>query len=244
MKIIKLDAIDSTNTFLKELCYGNSVDDFTIVITNNQTKGRGQMSTVWNSKIGKNLTFSIVTKFDDLSIDNQFYISKCISLAIYETLSAFLSVKIAIKWPNDILAEHQKICGVLIENSVKKSKINHSIIGIGLNVNQEKFENLPNATSMKLVSRTNFILDEVLEKLVDNIKRNVTLLKEKKLSLIDELYMKRLYMLNKPTMFKDAKQTIFMGKIVGVSTNGKLQVILENETIKEFTLKEIQLAKY
>lgn len=240
MKIIKLDAIDSTNIFLKELCQENDVEDFTIVITDNQTKGRGQMSSVWNSNIDENLTFSMLTRFEKLSIENQFYISKVVSLAIHETLSAILSVKISIKWPNDILSEQRKICGVLIENSVKKTKIKHSIVGIGLNVNQTVFKDLPNATSMKLISSRDFNLDELLDKLTSNIKKYVKILNANDFTQIDNLYLKRLYKMNTPTMFRDAKEMVFMGKIIGVSTEGRLQVELETEEIKEFNLKEIQ----
>jgi len=244
MKIIKLDAIDSTNTFLKELCQENDVDDFTVVITDNQTEGRGQMSSVWKSDSGKNLTFSILVKFKELGVNNQFYISKVISLAISEVLSTILPTKISIKWPNDILSEQQKICGILIENSVKKSKIKHSIVGIGLNVNQTVFQSLPNATSMKLISNSDFNLDELLEALVNSIRKHVVLLNAKKNEQIDSLYLKRLYKMNIPTMFRDAKKTVFMGKIIGVSEIGRLQVELENETISEFNLKEIQFVNF
>jgi BirA family biotin operon repressor/biotin-[acetyl-CoA-carboxylase] ligase len=243
MKIIKLDAIDSTNTFLKELCKENDVENYTVVITHNQTKGRGQMATAWNSEENNNLTFSILTKFNALDVSKQFWISKAISLALCDTLSTFLSAKINIKWPNDILAEEHKICGILIENSVKKSKIKHSIVGIGLNVNQMVFQNLPNATSMKLISGKFFNLDEVLEAVVDNIKKYVGYLNENNFKQIDDLYFKQLYKMNVPTMFQDINETIFMGKILGTTVEGKLQVELEDETIKEFLLKEIQFVK-
>lgn len=244
MNIIKLDAIDSTNTFLKEMCQENEVEDFTVVITNNQTNGRGQIASVWETDVNSNLTFSILTKFYKLNVVNQFWISKAISLAVSDSLSAFLSVKISVKWPNDILAEQQKICGILIENSVKKAKINYSIVGIGLNVNQTVFKNLPNATSMKLISGTNFNLDKLLESIVINIKKYVELINANDFKLIDRLYLKRLYKINVPTMFRDIEeQTVFMGKIVGVSVEGRLQVELESEKIKEYSLKEIQFVK-
>ena len=244
MNIIKLDAIDSTNTFLKEMCQENEVEDFTVVITNNQTNGRGQIASVWETDVNSNLTFSILTKFYKLNVVNQFWISKAISLAVSDSLSAFLSVKISVKWPNDILAEQQKICGILIENSVKKAKINYSIVGIGLNVNQTVFKNLPNATSMKLISGTNFNLDKLLESIVINIKKYVELINANDFKLIDRLYLKRLYKINVPTMFLDIEeQTVFMGKIVGISVDGRLQVELESETIKEYSLKEIQFVK-
>lgn len=244
MKIIKLDAIDSTNTFLKELCQENDVDNFTVVITDNQTKGRGQMSSTWKSDSSKNLTFSILIKFKKLDVNNQFYISKVISLAICEVLSTILPAKISVKWPNDILSEQQKLCGILIENSVKKSKIKHSIVGIGLNVNQTVFQSLPNATSMKLISNSDFNLDELLETLVNNIKKYVAVLNAKKNEEIDSLYLKRLYKMNIPTMFRDTRETVFMGKIIGVSVEGRLQVELESEEIKEFNLKEIQFVNF
>lgn len=242
MKILKLDAIDSTNTFLKGLCQENDVDDFTVVITDNQTKGRGQMNSVWESEKCKNLIFSVLIRFRSLEIKDQFYISKVISLAIYDVLTSILDIKINIKWPNDILAEQQKICGILIENSVKKSKINHSIVGIGLNVNQTVFGNLPNATSMKLIYNKSFDLNELLEMLVDSIKEYVTILNANDFDLIDSLYLKRLYKINVPTMFRDIKNTVFMGKILGVSPEGRLQIELEDEVIKEYNLKEIQFA--
>ncbi len=243
MKIIKLDAIDSTNTFLKELCQEKDVEDFTVVITNNQTKGRGQMTSAWNSINNNNLTFSILTKFKDLDVNNQFWISKAISLAVYDAVSTFLSVKISVKWPNDILAEQQKLSGILIENSVNKSKIKYSVVGIGLNVNQTHFENLPNATSMKLISGMYFNLDEVLNAIINNIKKYVELINAKDFEIIDKLYLKRLYKINVPSMFRDSNETVFMGKILGVSNEGRLQIEIEDETIKEYELKEIKLVK-
>jgi len=239
MKIIKLDAIDSTNTFLKELCQHKSVEDFTVVIAKNQTKGRGQMNAVWKSEAGKNLMFSVLVKFDFLQVQNQFYISKAVSLAVYEVLSTELSSNISIKWPNDIMAGDKKICGILIENSVKKTTIYQSIVGIGLNVNQESYINLPNATSMKMILGNNFDLDMVLEKILLSIKKNIIFLNKGKFDKIDELYLKKLYKINKPTMFKNSMGTIFMGKIIGVSTEGHLKIELENEQVKTFNLKEI-----
>ncbi len=244
MKIIKLDAIDSTNTFLREMLYDNQVENFTIVVAENQVSGRGQMNAVWESESGKNLTFSILLKFDGLGIANQFYISKVISLAIYDVLSTILKVKISIKWPNDILAEGKKICGILIENSVKKTMIHQSIVGIGLNVNQEVFKNLPNATSMKLISKEEYDLDFVLEELADSIKKYISILDKNGFQEIDELYLERLYKIGIPSMFKNTLMNeVFMGKIVSVSKQGQLNIEMEDETVSQFSLKEIQFLK-
>ncbi|MFK5878947.1 MAG: biotin--[acetyl-CoA-carboxylase] ligase [Flavobacteriaceae bacterium] len=239
MHIVKVDATESTNTFLKEMCQQSTLENFTVVIADEQTKGRGQMHASWQSEKGKNLTFSILIRFSDLKIDQQFYISKIISLSIYDVLSDLLPTKISVKWPNDILSAHQKICGVLIENSVKKTQIKHSVVGIGLNVNQLKFENLPNATSMKIISNTTFDLKIVLQDLIKSIKKHVEILNSKNYQLIDAMYIKHLYKFDTPAMF-ECDSGKFMGKIVGVSLQGKLQLELESETIKEFGLKEIE----
>lgn len=239
MRIVKVDATESTNTFLKEMCQKNGIENFTVVITDEQTKGRGQMHASWQSEKGKNLTFSVLIKIDDLKTNQQFYISKIISLAILEVLSNSLPTKISVKWPNDILSANKKICGVLIENSVKKTQINHSIIGIGLNVNQIEFENLPNATSMKLIANTDFELNDILYKLIKSIKKYVNILEVNDFQLIDSLYLKHLYKFNRPAMYKNGDKE-FIGKIVGVSLQGKLKVELDDETIKEFDLKEIE----
>ncbi len=238
MQIVKVDAIQSTNTFLKEMCQEQEVGNFTIVITNKQTKGRGQMHTIWESEQDKNLTFSVLIRFDDLCIENQFYISKVISLAIYDVLQSVITTKISIKWPNDIMAEHKKVCGVLIENSVKKSRIKYAVVGIGLNVNQLQFKNLPNATSLQLLSGYFFDLDKLLLQIVASIKEKVKLIDSKNWELIDNKYLKNLYKNQIPAMFKDTTNN-FMGKIVGVSKIGKLLVEQENNSIKEYDLKEI-----
>ncbi len=240
MNIIKLNATESTNTFLKELCKHKELDNFTVVVTRNQTKGRGQMNAVWSSEVGKNITFSILIKFNDFEIKNQFYLSKVISLAIYECLKPFLNINLTIKWPNDIMAGQSKIAGILIENSVKQSKIIQSVIGVGLNVNQEVFENVSYATSMKLITRRNFDLDFLLNKLVKSFKRNIELLNAKQFDLIDVLYLDKLFKLNVPAMYKDKNGNQFMGKIGGVSTEGKLQIELENGKTFIFNLKEIE----
>ncbi len=242
MKIVKVDAIESTNTFLKEMCQQNDVENYTVVVTDNQTNGRGQMHSIWESEKDKNLTFSILIQFDDLRIDQQFYIIKIISLAIRQVLSNYLPTKITVKWPNDILTDNKKVCGVLIENSVKKSKVYQSVVGIGLNVNQQTFRNLPNATSMKLITNKNFDLDEILKALIKAIKKQVTLLNDKNYDEIDANYLKSLYKYKTPSMFRIISG-VFMGKIVGVSFDGRLQVELENEKTHEFNLKEIEFVK-
>lgn len=240
MKLIKLSAIASTNTFLKELAKNSSIENFTVVVTNNQTNGRGQQNNQWQSKPFKNLTFSVFIRFNNLLITEKKYLNFAISLAIFKVLSDENLPQLYIKWPNDILSANQKLCGILIENSIKSNKIENSIIGIGLNVNQTKFTpELKSATSLQLATKKTYDLEPLLHKIIIAIKEEITLVNLYKFDALEQDYIRFLYRINKPSMFKDAKNTLFMGIITGISADGNLLVTLEDDSIKEFGLKEI-----
>lgn len=241
MRIIKLDATESTNSFLRELGYNNSLEDFTVVVAKQQTQGRGQMGTVWSAKPGENLTFSVYKAFSGLKIQNQFYISVAVSLALIDTLKAFNMRKISVKWPNDILSENKKLCGILIENVIKHNRLDSSIIGIGLNVNQKTFVNLPKATSMAMQEQQFFDLDEVLLVFLKHLEGYFKALEAGSLSKLHKLYESSLFRKNKPSTFKDAEGLIFAGFIEGVSPSGHLKVLIEDAVLKTYSLKEISL---
>ncbi len=243
MKLIKLNAIDSTSSFLKDLAQNSRLENYTIVVTNEQIKGRGQQTNNWVSEPSKNLTTSVFINDLTLKILDQKYLNFVISLAIFDLLSELDIKNLSIKWPNDIMSANKKICGILIENSIRNHNINSTIIGIGLNVNQVKFpEYLKNVTSLKLQKNKVFDLEGLLLKLVKKIKHRVALLSEKKYEQLENEYLSVLYKKNVPTMFKDSNNVLFMGKITGISGTGNLLVELEDESIKEFGIKEISLA--
>src|SRR3970282_291011 len=146
-----LDAIDSTNEFLKGLSNGQLLENFTVVTAENQTKGKGQMGSVWDSEVGKNLTMSVFIK-DSLSDVNQiFKLNVGVVLAVVQALETFNIPNLMVKWPNDIMSYNFKIGGILIENSIKSDGTVHSIVGLGINVNQVNFENLPKASSLAVI---------------------------------------------------------------------------------------------
>lgn len=244
MQIIKLNATESTNSFLKDLSTETSLSDFTVVITEKQTAGRGQMNSVWVTEPHKNLIFSVYVKFEDLNILNQSYLNFAVSTAIFDALRELNIPKLAVKWPNDILSQKKKICGVLIENMLQGNSINASVIGIGLNVNQIQFpESLPDAASLKMITGITYSLDEVLHRILKKLEAKITLLKNTELTFLETSYLDALYKKNIPSMFKTAENVLFMGKIIGVNTkNGKLQIELSDETVQEFGLKEVSLA--
>ena len=243
MKIIKLNAIDSTSSFLKELAKNSTLENFTVVTANQQTKGRGQQHSNWVSEPFKNLTMSVFIKDLDLNINDQKYLNFAISLAILDVLNNLNIDKLAIKWPNDIMSANKKICGILIENSLKNDKIYASIVGVGLNVNQVDFPKfLKNASSLKIITKTAYSLEDVLQTVLQNIKKRIQYLLLGKYNQLEKQYLSVLYKKNIPTMFKDSKDVLFMGKIIGISKLGNLLIELENESIKEFRIKEITLA--
>ncbi|WGH76747.1 biotin--[acetyl-CoA-carboxylase] ligase [Tenacibaculum tangerinum] len=243
MKIIKLDAIESTNTFLKNMVSSVVVDDFTVVVAKTQMKGRGQMNSEWIVEEGKNLTFSVFSRFIDLAVENHKYLNFCVSLSVFDALKTLSIPSLSIKWPNDILSENKKIAGILIENMLKGSNIVSSVLGIGVNVNQDCFpESLPNATSVKKIIGKETNLDTLLNDMLRRLKEYITLLDKKEYATLEKAYLEKLYKKNVPTMFKNSQNILFMGKIIGVSKSGNLQIELENETVQEFGLKEISFA--
>jgi len=243
LKIIKFDAIDSTNSFLKELAQKSIVENFTIVTTNEQVAGKGQIGTKWISEKGKNLTISIFTKYKNILIENQFYLNFAVSLAIFDTIEDLNVPKLNIKWPNDILSANKKICGILVENSFRNNQLISSVIGVGMNVNQTKFpSDLNNVSSIKNCINKETDLEVLLTNLQMKIIHYVDLFQKKKFDFLKETYLSKLYKKDIPATFKDSNQNYFMGIIKGVSNNGKLQILLEDDSIKEFGIKEISFA--
>ena len=243
MKIIKLNAIDSTSSFLKELAKKSPLDNYTTVITNKQTKGRGQQTNTWISEPHKNLTMSVLITDLNLKINKQKYLNFAVSLAIFDVLYTKEIKLLTIKWPNDIMSANKKICGILIENTTRNYNIQSSIIGIGLNVNQVDFPAfLKNASSLKLLTNKDYNIDNLLEELIHQLKKRITLLLNKEYDKLENDYLNVLYKKNSPTMFIDSKANLFMGKIIGISASGNLQIEFEDKTIKEFGIKEISLA--
>lgn len=241
MKIIKLDAIDSTNSFLRKMYNERMLEDLTVVVAKKQTAGRGQMGAKWNVEGGKNLTASVFKETGCLEHHRQFYLSMAIALAVYDTLNAAMIPELSIKWPNDILSGNKKICGILIDTIVKESGVIAAIIGIGLNVNQTDFNNLPRASSLKLITGRHFEIEELLLSIVERFGFYANSIVKDEFEALKGLYEKYLFRKNKPSTFLDRNGRQIMGFIRNVSESGKLVVELEDSVFREFDLKELQL---
>ncbi|MBM6498854.1 biotin--[acetyl-CoA-carboxylase] ligase [Flavobacterium macrobrachii] len=240
MQIIKLSAIDSTNDYLKQLSREKKLDNFTIVVANEQTKGRGQMGSKWVSEVGKNLTFSVLVKNVMISNEKLFDWNIVVALAVLEVLERHEIQKVSIKWPNDIMADSKKVGGILIENVLKNGESFDSVVGIGLNLNQTNFEDLPKATSLKSLTNKNYDIFETAEEIVKKIEEKYQQL-DKSMTVFWNKYHEKLFKIDKPLAFEDSKNNRFMGIIQGVTHDGKLQVMLEDDSITFFNIKEIQM---
>ena len=241
MRIIKVNAIDSTNSFVRKFYEGNTDFEPVCVRAINQTDGRGQRGSNWLSKAGENLTFSILYPQEKLNISRHFLLSATISLAVLQVLKEMEIPDIKVKWPNDILSAKNKIGGILIENIVKTEGIVASVIGIGLNVNQADFNGLPNAGSLKSVTNQSFDLDELLERFIITIENELKELPKRQSMDILEEYAQNMFRLNVVSSFSSKKGEKFNGIIRGVTTEGKLNLEIEDGVFKTYDLKEIQL---
>ena len=241
MKIIKLDAIDSTNDFLKGLSNDPSIQNFTIVTAESQTNGKGQMGSKWVSEYGKNLIVSILVRNILCNLNEIFNLNVIIALSIIDALDRFNIPELSVKWPNDIMSGNKKIAGILIENIIKPDNFINSIIGFGLNVNQTNFVDLPNASSIINVMNSEFDKEIILNEIIESIQKNIIELNKNNQNQLWESYNKRLFKKGKIMPFQDIKNQKFMGIIQKVSQNGKLQLLVENDIIHEFEIKEIAM---
>ncbi|MDR0230302.1 MAG: biotin--[acetyl-CoA-carboxylase] ligase [Flavobacteriaceae bacterium] len=241
MNLIKLDATASTNTYLRELSNSCDLDNFTVVVAENQFAGKGQRGTLWSTEIGNNLTFSVFVKDFLPSAEFVFDLNILVALSIYKALKNNFELTFYIKWPNDILAENKKVGGVLIENMLKASGSVHSIIGIGINVNQENFEFLPQGSSLAKLLGEKIDKELVLELILEELKTHLTDFSINKMNTYWEEYRLALFRKDVVSAFEHVDGKRFSGIIRTVTKYGMLQVEAEDNELYEYALKEIKL---
>lgn len=242
MNLIKLNATDSTNTFLSELARNNTLESPTVVLTDNQTAGRGQRGSNWHSEPGKSLSMSVYVRPKQLLAQDQFYLSMLVSLSIQKVLKEFQLPKVRVKWPNDILSRSKKLVGILIENTIKQGEISASIIGIGVNVNTDLVRTLPKLGSMYSQTHREFEIEEVARRIIEDLIPRIENLSAENYPELKSTYEQQLFRKDKVSSFIDKDNNVFSGIIRGITDIGELQVeaSLEN-TIQLYWPKEISL---
>ena len=233
---IKLETINSTNDYTLSLKDSLVFKEGLVVTANFQSGGNGQRRKAWESNANENLLFSVVIQ-PNICIDKQSELSKIVALAICDLL-VDLGMKPKIKWPNDILVSKQKIAGILMQNKLKEDLIAHTVIGIGLNINQIHFqEYLPKATSLQLVLNKELDIAKIQTQLLQFLSHRIKRFRD---GLTHEKeYHAALFLKDKVAAFEsDNKQ--FMGIIKGVSESGKLLIQLEDDSITAFENQQVK----
>src|SRR5690606_2342143 len=174
MKLIKLNATTSTNDYLKQLAIQCIIEDFTVVWTEIQTHGKGQMGTKFISEPYKNLTFSIFLGKNPVEIKDLFTMNCMVANAVVEALEGFNLTNIWIKWPNDILSYNKKIAGILIENNIKANGDIQTIIGIGINILPIDTKGFLNASSLYQQYGVEIDREKLLDRIVNTLQEKVS----------------------------------------------------------------------
>ena len=237
-RIIRLDSVDSTNAELSRRVTHENLSEGTVIQALYQTAGRGQAGNSWHSEPGQNLMFSMVIYPHYLAAQQQFLLSMAVAAAVQQAIARYVN-ECTVKWPNDIYSGHRKLGGILIENALQGNTIRQSIIGIGLNVNQQQFESsLPNPASVYTCGGLTLNCDDLLEEILDALDAALLQLRATQLESISSRYHQHLFGYQQPMLF-EINGTVTEGVIEGVAPTGELLLRINNE-LRPFRFKQIK----
>ncbi|MBP7821872.1 MAG: biotin--[acetyl-CoA-carboxylase] ligase [Saprospiraceae bacterium] len=236
------ETLPSTNEFALSLVSKSKPTEGTVILTHNQTLGKGQNGSSWIMTPDKNIALSLILYPKFIQVREQFILSQAVAISVCNSITKYVNLPVKIKWPNDIYINNKKIAGILIQNSISGASIQHSIIGIGINVNQQSFaDDLPHAGSIFQFSNKEIPLDEFLCSLCVQLEQQYFKLRASDYANIRKQYLSHLMRYLEESEFLNIKnQQLFNGVIVGTDTDGKL--LIESKTgIHSFNIKEVQM---
>lgn len=236
--VIYLSRTGSTNTYIKE--QQGSMPNGTCVFAGEQTAGRGQQHASWNSEKSKNITASVKLEPQRISAEDQFRLNMSVSLGILDYLREQHGIEARIKWPNDILVDGKKICGILIENILAGNQVQLSVIGFGLNLNQTDFgPELPHATSLALICGRIFDIKEELRLILECLDIRYRQLLVVPAKVLEEQYLRNVYGFNTLVELQAGEES-FYAKITGVDSWGRLKTEKPDGTSGLYDIKQVQ----
>lgn len=240
---LKLDRLASTNTYVKE--HAASLPDCAVVYTPDQTAGRGWGSNRWEAEPGKNLSFTILYRPERLAPARQWLVSVCTALGIVDAVGELIDPRdVSVKWPNDIYVGERKLAGILIENSITGDRLEHTVIGVGLNVNQTRFiSDAPNPVSLAQVARHEFDLDSLLTAVVSQILTRLdSAVHDDALALdFERQFASRLFRNDgKPHRWLTVQGTPFTATVAGVNSLGELILRHDDDTEHTYGFKQVK----
>jgi BirA family biotin operon repressor/biotin-[acetyl-CoA-carboxylase] ligase len=231
----------STNQILWQRSEQERLNDFFCLSTGFQTRGKGQGENSWESEKDKNILMSFVVYPQNLNAADAFMISRWVSLSIVAYLTQKGVKSVSIKWPNDIYVGNSKICGILIQNAMMGSFISKSLVGIGLNLNQTKFEsNAPNPVSLSLITHLQYHVLGEINVLMNQLQKSYREIWVSPEKLVSE-YHRNLYQLNEMREYQIENQLV-LASIHGVDEFGRLILLHQNQSTRSYDLKEIKFS--
>ena len=234
--IYYIEHTTSTNDEIRNPKYGH----MDVVWAEYQSAGRGQRGHSWHSTEGQNITFSLLLTPTFLPVTEQFLLSEIVALSLVRTLAEY-GIECRIKWTNDIYAKDNKIVGILIEHALAGDCLARTIVGIGLNVNQESFpSDLPNPTSMFVERGVKFDRREVLERIVAHLEELYRELEAGNKEMIERLYVDTMYHLGEPHTYAYPNGERFTATIRGVRHSGELCLEHDDGVVREYAFKEVE----
>jgi len=230
--------VETTST--NDLAHGPQYGHGDVICAERQTAGRGQRGHTWTSPEGVNLLFSVVLCPTFLPAGEQFLLSQAAALALTDTFALF-GIETRIKWTNDIYAGDRKLVGILIEHRLSGDRLDRTVVGIGINVNQTAFDPaLPNPTSMALEAGRTFDREEVLHAFHAALMRRYAALEAGGKASLGEEYRRRMYRLGEPQTFRLPDGSRFTGIIRGVRPAGALCVEHPDGAVRDYLFREIE----
>ncbi|GGF16188.1 biotin--[acetyl-CoA-carboxylase] ligase [Echinicola rosea] len=236
--IIYMTECHSTNEIALAKIKDGSVKEGSIILTDKQTRGKGQRGNRWYSEPGMNLTFSLVLAPVFISPQDQFDLNRMVSKAVKDALKLYAE-GVMVKWPNDIVHETQgKLGGILIENSLTQSRIETSVVGIGLNLNQVDFA-FPGPTSLAVLSGSQVDKWDVLNDILIEIEKRYIQVKKGKTDKLREAYWQDLYRREEWAAYEDDSGT-FEGMVTGITEEGRLVIQKKGGKVNQYAFKEVK----
>ncbi len=237
----ELKSVDSTNNYAMAQVHAGKAFHGNVYFAHEQTAGKGQRGKKWIAAAGENLMMSIVLEPKKLSVNEQFALSVCIALGCYDLLNKYLPDEIFIKWPNDLYFRDRKAGGILIENIISGENWKYAIAGIGMNINQTKFDKrLPNPVSLKQARGKNFDVIDLAKQFCSTIEKKYHYLELGKTHEMMVEYNQHLYKLNKAVRLKKGNE-IIETLIKEVSPQGKLITVDTEQRVFDFGEVEWEL---
>ena len=235
--VMEYEEVASTNSLAEKLPL-SELKDKQVILTWRQTQGRGQATNRWESAPGKNISMTVIFRPECLEAGKQFAVSMVIALGCLDFLSHYVE-GVTVKWPNDIYWKDRKICGMLIENDLSGQHLYCSVIGIGLNINQEVFRsNAPNPVSLTQITGKTYNREELLNRFLRIFFNYYCLLLQEKEEEIRAAYMAALYRGDGYYPYADENGR-FEARIHAIEPTGHLILLLRDGERRRYAFKEV-----